>query len=284
MVRFLLALGLLGLSAYAWPHMARTSVNSVPMFLLVLCLGLVALLSVICLFRRVNAWGQVDPSPIVCASLALRSVPVILLQVLFGIAYWASFIGAPQQLGRFAALPLYLLIPWIVLDSAIRGVVEEAVFRGMLQPALLKRYATYPEGPWIAVALTTFWFLVAHVYGVSYLRLLPYLGLVSLFYGYLVIQTRSVVSSAILHTGHNAGALLVASSGASVELARWLRSYVNGQTVILVIAVVLLLANAWAMHWFARHWVWWTNERSASTAPFAPSRHSPADTRPPHQP
>lgn len=252
MLRLLLALALLALSGYVWPLASRKSLNSDGTFLLSLCLGLGSLLLLVWLFRRIDAWGPSVPSPSRCASLVWRGIPVILLQVLLGITYWTSFVGLPQHLGEFTVLPFYFLAPWIVVDAGIRGVVEEGVFRGMLQPALVRRYEAYAGATWIAITLTTFWFMVAHIYGVSHIRLLPYLGFLSLCYGYLVAQTRSVVSSVILHVGHNAGALVAAYLGLAAGLYGVLRQYSNGQAVIMMTVGGLLLANVWAIRWFAR--------------------------------
>lgn len=252
MLRFLVALGLLALAGYVWPHVARKSLSSDWTFLLTLCFALAGLLSLVWLFRRINIWSPRAPSWKRCVSLLWSSTPAIVLQVLFGVAYWTSFVGAPLHLGQFTALPLYLLVPWILVDSGIRGVVEEGVFRGMLQPLLLKRYEAYAGATWIAIALTTFWFMVAHIYGVSHIGLLPYLGFLSLCYGYLVAQTRSIVSSVILHVGHNAGASAAAYLGVAPSLAELLRPYSNGPAAEMILVGGLLLANVWAIRWLAR--------------------------------
>lgn len=252
MFKFVLALALLALSGYVWPLASRKSLSSDWTFLIALCVGLAGLLLVVWLVRRIGAWGPSIPSPSRCASLVGRGIPVALVQVVLGIAYWTSFIKLPQHLGEFTTLPFYFLIPWIVVDAGIRGVVEESVFRGMLQPALAQRYETYAGAMWIAITFTTFWFMVAHVYGVSQIRLLPYLGFLSLCYGYVVAQSRSVVSSAILHVGHNAGALIAAYLGVTAGLGGWLGQYSNGRVASMVMVGVLSFANVWAIRWYAR--------------------------------
>lgn len=254
MYRFVLALALLALSGYVWPLASRKSLSSDWAFLLALCLGLAALLLLVWLVRRIGTWGPSVPRSSHYASLIWRSIPVVLVQVLLGIANWTSFLGLQQHLGEFTTLPYYFLVPWIAVDAGIRGVVEEAVFRGMLQPALTKRYEEFAGATWVAIGLTTFWFLVAHIYGVSHIRLLPYLGFLSLCYGYVAARTRSVVSSTILHVGHNAGALIAAYLGLATGLGGLLGQYSNGRIVSMAIVGALLFANVWTIRWYARQW------------------------------
>ncbi|HET7087823.1 MAG TPA: CPBP family intramembrane glutamic endopeptidase [Anaerolineae bacterium] len=262
MRRFALALALLVLSAYVWPRAARESLGSNGTFLLTLCVGLFGLLLLIWQFRR-NRGSQAAPGSTRFVSLLWRGVPVILLQLLSSVAYWAAFIESPLHLGQFSALPLYLLGLWILVDSGIRGVVEEMVFRGMLQPALMRRYEAYAGATWIAITFTTFWFLVAHIYGLGYTKFIPYIGFISLCYGYLVAQTRTVVSSAILHVGHNTGALTIAASGFTPTLSALLAEHSIAPAVKMMVVGGLLLANVWAIRWFARQS---TPERVLSTS------------------
>lgn len=87
------------------------------------------------------------------------------------------------------------------------------------------------------------------------IRLLPYLAFLSLLYGYLAVQTRSAVSSAILHVGHNAGAALAAYLGLTSGLVGLLGRYANGRAVSMAMVALLLWVNIWAVRRFAQQWI-----------------------------
>ena len=212
MKRFLLAIGLLSASGHVWPSLYNRSSSQLS-FLIIILLGFVSFL---CLAWALPTLEQSDRSPLGkkrLALLVLFSLPVAMLEVAFAVVYWLQLEDAPLHLGWMASLPITLLIVWIVADAGVRGFTEEAVFRGLLQRILITKYRNYSAGVWMAILVTTFWFVVAHVYGIADLRFLPYVALASIWYGYLAAQTQRVLSSAILHMLHNVLALLVAYIG-----------------------------------------------------------------------
>ena len=114
----------------------------------------------------------------------------------------------------------------------------------------------------IAISLTTFAFVAVHLYGVADLRLLPYLALLSVWYGYLGARTQHFMSSAVLHVLHNSLAMLVAYVGLP-------NSILGFSEPRLLWVVLIAIANFWAVNWLAKQWIE-AREVSADDQPAAP--------------
>jgi membrane protease YdiL (CAAX protease family) len=247
MPRVVLSLALLAFSGYVWPSFYKRS-TTVGELLMYVAIGLVMVVGLGVLARTIDRKNACEAQPrprgIQLLIRFLWCVPIAVLQVAFALAYWANVGGGQMHLGALSALTFTFMLLWAIVDAAIRGVCEESVFRGMLQPALQRAFAHHTNPTVSAIALTTLCFVIAHLYGVPDLRLLPYFAVLSVWYGYLSSSTGSFVGSAALHVMHNIGAALVGY----FELSDW------GNHAGVIGMLALLFANSFAILALAKRW------------------------------
>jgi len=96
----------------------------------------------------------------------------------------------------FLRMPFPTLMLVVITLSAVAGIVEEAAFRGYMQGAIERRH-----GPVVAIAVTTFFFVLMHFVGfqaMSAPRTLL-IAVVSVMYGVLRQLTGSILPGMILH-------------------------------------------------------------------------------------
>src|SRR5690606_24242021 len=196
------------------------------------------------LLVRVDGLSLSRVSPRRFALVSIGSLLLAIPQAMLAAVYWAYIGGATPSPGFSMSSAAVLVISWMLVDSGIRGIFEEIVFRGFLQPALVRRYEAHPEGQYTAVVATTFLFVLIHVYGIADLRLLPYMGFLSLCYGYLALKTGLCTSSALLHVTHNVAALWFAHSGlwhsAHCYLSSWFNEFTfAGPTLLILLAILI---------------------------------------------
>jgi membrane protease YdiL (CAAX protease family) len=106
----------------------------------------------------------------------------------------------------FLRMPFLTLLLVVITVSAVAGIVEEAAFRGYVQGAIERRH-----GPFVAIGVTTFVFVLAHFGGTQAMsgpRTL-FIAVVSVMYGVLRHLTRSILPGIILHTVGDAFSLLL---------------------------------------------------------------------------
>lgn len=254
MSRVALSIGLLVTSGYLWPSLYKRS-STLQAFLIIVLIGFLLAVFLFWLSSRIEPSSSTRLNRSQLGWLVLCSLPVGVLEITLASAYWIYIGGPPLHLGPLSALPLVLLVVWTIVDAGIRGLSEEWVFRGILQPALMKRYADYAGSAIIAVLITTFWFLVAHLYGIADYRLLPYLAFLSLCYGYLVARTGRFLSSAILHVTQNALAILVAHVGLQSVEEHAGKLWVGAGAAGLFWLGVLAVANFLAIDLLAKQWM-----------------------------
>jgi hypothetical protein len=145
-------------------------------------------------------------------ALRLRGVSwqIAALSLLIGLGLWrfdwwlASLINQvldytmplpPEAL----ALTLLEKVAMVVATVLLAPVVEELLFRGLLQSAYERR------GPRPAIVASAFLFILIHQELSQSVALLP----VALALGYVAWRTRSVIPAMLLHFGNNAQAMLV---------------------------------------------------------------------------
>jgi uncharacterized protein len=134
------------------------------------------------------------------------AVAVIMAAMAFNYIYATYFIpgvGMQEEMAKIlAAIPRTPVnIAAIFFAIAIAApIVEELLFRGMLQNAIAK-YMPF----WAAILLSSFLFAVVHLQ----LYAIPGLMSLSIAFGYLYHRTGSLRTNIILHMANNAFALVV---------------------------------------------------------------------------
>ncbi|HEX9493457.1 MAG TPA: CPBP family intramembrane glutamic endopeptidase [Thermoanaerobaculia bacterium] len=107
----------------------------------------------------------------------------------------------------FVRMPFPTVVVRVITLSAVAGIVEEAGFRGYMQGMIERRH-----GPVVAIAITTFFFVIVHFGGIQAMNAPRALGIAvaSVMYGLLAHLARSIVPGIILHTlGDAFGVLLL---------------------------------------------------------------------------
>ncbi len=176
----------------------------------------------------------------------------------------------------FRDVPPLTLVYFILVLSAVAGIVEEAAYRGYMQGPIERRH-----GPVIAIAVVTAFFVLSHftaVQAMSAPRIL-FIAVASVIYGILVHLSGSIVPGLILHaTGDAFGIFLLwflwaqgATRRHPVGFAAAMRTPMFWLSVGEL--VILTAAAAWAFRKLARA----TREPSSATAGRSPaeSRRSP---------
>lgn len=246
-MRVALSVALLAFSGYVWPSLYKRSTN-VGELLVYVAIGAVAAVGLAVLARSIDRKNATDAQPrppgIEWLTRLLWCIPIAVLQAAFALAYWGSVGGGQMHLGALSTLTFAFMVSWALVDAAIRGLCEETVFRGMLQPALIAKFAHQRQPTVVAIAITTVCFVLAHLYGAPDLRLLPYFAVLSVWYGYLSARTGSFVGAAMLHVTHNLIAAVIAYFG----LAGW------GDYAGVIGVLALLFANSFAIVELARRW------------------------------
>src|SRR5690606_5339900 len=133
---------------------ASTNIGSASAVLL----GLSAVIVGCWLLVRVDGLSLSRVSPRRFALVSIGSLLLAIPQAMLAAVYWAYIGGATPSPGFSMSSAAVLVISWMLVDSGIRGIFEEIVFRGFLQPALVRRYEAHPEGQYTAVVATTFLF------------------------------------------------------------------------------------------------------------------------------
>lgn len=216
MWRVVLAISLLAFSGYVWPVLYKRS-TTVGALLIYMAGGLVAVMVLLLLALKIN---RMHPSSVRSrfsirrsAALLVACLPVALLQAALAVAYWGWGGNSQMRLGALEKLPFAVLLLWAVVDASIRGIAEESVFRGLLQPSLARRFASHSYGAVRAIGWTTVSFVLVHIYGVWHLALLPYFAILSVAYGHLTAKTGSMMGAMALHVMHNINAILIVYFG-----------------------------------------------------------------------
>jgi membrane protease YdiL (CAAX protease family) len=106
----------------------------------------------------------------------------------------------------FRLVPFPTLVLLVITLSAVAGIIEEAAFRGYMQGSIERRH-----GPVVAIAVTTFVFVLMHfgdVQEMSAPRTL-FIAVVSVMYGVLRHLTRSILPGIILHSAGDAYSIML---------------------------------------------------------------------------
>ena len=98
-----------------------------------------------------------------------------------------------QGLG-FDDIPLWAAWMFIVMSALVAGICEEIGFRGYMQVPLEKRY-----GPGVAIAITSFMFLILHLNQAWAPPLLLHLFALGTLFGILAYAAGSLIPSIIAH-------------------------------------------------------------------------------------
>lgn len=245
--RVVVALSLLALSGYVWPVLYKRS-TTVGALLIYMAGGLVAVMVLLVLALKINRMHSSSVRSRFSigrsAALLLACLPVALLQAALTVAYWGWVGNTQMRLGALESLPFALLLLWAVVDASIRGIAEESVFRGLLQPALAKRFANRSYGVARAIGWTTVCFVLVHIYGVWHLALLPYFAILSVAYGHLTAKSGSMMGAMSLHVMHNINAILLIYFGV----------FRFGAGAGFISVAALTLASFVAVDALARYW------------------------------
>ncbi|MEO0964730.1 MAG: JDVT-CTERM system glutamic-type intramembrane protease [Planctomycetota bacterium] len=140
----------------------------------------------------------------------LLVLPIIFFTSLIATAITAALGEAPSEIAHellktmFAAPPTVRL-GFVVSAVVLAPVLEELLFRGLLQTTLLNLARPMPAAPrrWLAIGVTTVVFVLAHG-GVASPHALPALTVLSITLGYQYERTRSLITPIACHAGFNA--------------------------------------------------------------------------------
>lgn len=160
-----------------------------------------------------RSWWQAVLSGI--GSLALFLPLVMAVGVVVGIFVY-FFSG--QQLPEIAHGTLNLLaeasaeadawfITVIILILLVTPVIEEVLYRGLLQEAIRRCMLTTGDSPWLAIIITSIIFALMHGAVVD-LRGLIALFVLSLGFGWIYLKTGRLMASIVMHAGFNGVNLL----------------------------------------------------------------------------
>jgi ABC-2 type transport system permease protein len=126
---------------------------------------------------------------------------------------WCALIAAPPAI---AGAWLYWIHPVLQCDSSwvwtkwilISPVLEEFVFRGLLQGGLMRGIGSVRLPRWSAIATGALAFAAFHSMNGGAIYLLAMLAL-GLAFGYVYSQSRNLIYPILLHTWSNASLLLI---------------------------------------------------------------------------
>ena len=106
----------------------------------------------------------------------------------------------------FVRAPFPTVVVEVITLSAVAGIVEEAGFRGYMQGMIERRH-----GPLVAIAITTFCFVMVHFGAEQVMNPPRALGIAvaSVMYGVLRHLSRSIVPGVILHSVGDAFGILM---------------------------------------------------------------------------
>jgi uncharacterized protein len=156
-------------------------------------------------------WGYPPQSQMRFEWLALAEgllalVPMLLLMLWVAHSRWRPW-RRLSVLVRHRVVPLFAECSYLdlALISALAGLGEEAMFRGVLQPALTAWW-----GPWPALAAVSVLFGLAHMMTPGYFILATIMGG---YLGWLAIATNNLLPSVVAHAAYDFLAL--------IYLARW---------------------------------------------------------------
>ena len=176
----------------------------------------------------------------------LCAIPVVLALSLALGEVWTRLVPVPpdtfQPFRTLTGMPSgRLVVTLFALVSA--PILEELVFRGLVQRPLERRW-----GPAPAIAFAAVVFAVFH----GLLWVLPIHVFLGLSFGYAVYATRSIWAGVILHAGNNAfAALSLGSEGPTLPPTIWQ----TGVTLELWNALAMLGVSSLAAVWVGR-WLW----------------------------
>lgn len=133
-------------------------------------------------------------------AMALFAGVLGLVAVLFLQGVMNRLVTLPEQRDLdVSQYPVATVLLWVLMSSAVAGVVEEASFRGYMQRPIERRH-----GPVVAILVTGSLFGVLHfTHPEVTLVLLPYYIAVAAVYGALAYLTESILPSMVLHAGGN---------------------------------------------------------------------------------
>jgi membrane protease YdiL (CAAX protease family) len=131
---------------------------------------------------------------------ALLAGTLGLVAVVFLLGVMNRLVRSPQQqLPDLSHIPVVTLMCFLLMGSAVAGIVEEASFRGYMQGPIERRH-----GPVVAILVTGALFGFAHfTHPEVRLILMPYYLAVAAVYGALAYLTNSIWPSMVLHAGGN---------------------------------------------------------------------------------
>jgi membrane protease YdiL (CAAX protease family) len=121
-----------------------------------------------------------------------------------GLVTLILFLGVVTRLVRLpvestddlSRIPFLTVVSWLLMGSAVAGIVEEASFRGYMQGPIERRH-----GPVAAILVTGILFGLGHFTHPGVLILMPYYLALAAIFGSLAYLTNSILPSMVLHAG-----------------------------------------------------------------------------------
>ena len=161
-----------------------------------------------------RALARANPIPDEMWGMALFAGLLGLVVVMLLQSVMSRLVALPQQQdidpSRF---PAWTVLLWVLMSSAVAGVVEEIGFRGYLQGPIERRH-----GPVIAILVTGILFGLLHfTHREVTFVLLPFYLSVAVVYGALAYLTNSVLPGIVLHAGGDVVAALALFAGGHSE-------------------------------------------------------------------
>ena len=201
-----IGLALLLVTAWIWPYVWDFNRLLTPNIPWAPVIAVAATASVVYFARERFLLSSIASATDAVVSVLLCGLIAAVLPIA-ALVYLGVMGGGALSIGYLATLPVVVTITFVLSDSLLRGILEEIVFRGLLQQALLQKF-----GALVAIGITTLLFMIAHVPNASDLRMLPYWGFFSVVLGYVSWRQGSVRSAAVIHVLHNIIAVVLAGA------------------------------------------------------------------------
>jgi membrane protease YdiL (CAAX protease family) len=146
-----------------------------------------------------------------------------------------SLLNAIVELVYADSIPEFAAV--VVTIAVIPAVAEELLFRGVVQPALIRRV-----GPTLGILLTAFLFAIYHLNPWIFLPLF----IVGTFFGFLAYKTGTFWAGALAHFGNNFLAIVELNRAESVDYATLTEGapwYILAGALLAAIAGTVVLRN-----------------------------------------
>ncbi|MEE2908173.1 MAG: CPBP family intramembrane glutamic endopeptidase [Planctomycetota bacterium] len=148
--------------------------------------------------------GLVISWPVVISVGALVGM---LITVMTGVTLPDISHGTLNQLNQAAATPDGWFISIIILIVVVTPIIEEVLYRGLLQESIRRHPLLSNESPWFAIIITSILFALMHGAIVD-LRGVFALFVLSLGFGWVYLKTGRLLACIVMHAGFNALNLL----------------------------------------------------------------------------